>query len=238
MTTKHPTILENSIIPTRSWLLRSLPPRFWLHRIEPVHAYTLLAIVIAILFQIAVHSRRRIRKLETKVQAMKDAVDGMLANMKIVREELDTMREVDRDEKLCLVESFNELLGLVQGKSSGSDVTREKDSDNRRSDDELARDIEREHEVGDDQEERVGAEHFEEGAEDGSSSCPWCSHAHELGLGDCSGDGTCDFSAHIPYCPSCIYKKGGGEAEGVRKGGIGGDGSVVGMADDDASGET
>ncbi|KAL2072069.1 hypothetical protein VTL71DRAFT_11412 [Oculimacula yallundae] len=174
-----------------------MPPLNWTH---PVCAYTLFVVAIAVLSQITLKSRQRIRAMETEVQNCEDARKELKEEIEALREEMSRVREVDREEKLCLVETVKQVLQRSEGRLEG-DVIDEAYSGSQTQDT-----VSVDENVDVDWVDESQIENLEIGMED-EISCPWCSHAHQLGLGDCSGDDTCDGTLHIPYCPSCFYKE-------------------------------
>ena len=166
---------------------------------EPVYIYTLLVICIAFLSQITLKSRKRMRRLEAEVRDILEKRRDMERQIDELREEIRISREVDREEKLCLVENVKQVmrqrtLSPDRGsESNGSDTEFYQHSDATASSTEDLVDGELSDVV-----QRISED---------DTSCPWCSHAHLLKLGDCAGDDTCDGSVHIPYCPSCFYNE-------------------------------
>ncbi|KAH6721526.1 hypothetical protein BKA61DRAFT_159994 [Leptodontidium sp. MPI-SDFR-AT-0119] len=81
----------------------------------PLYAYTLFTIIFAILFQITLKSRKRIRTLETERQGFEDVREELRGEIEALREEMRSVREVDREEKLCLVETVKQVLRQGNG---------------------------------------------------------------------------------------------------------------------------
>jgi len=166
---------------------------------EPVYINTLLVICIAFLIQSALKSRKRMRRLEEEVRDVVEKWNDMERQIDELREEMRISREEDREEKLCLVENVKQVmrqrtLSPDRGSESNDiDTGFYQRSDATTSSSEDLVDDERNDVV-----QRLPED---------DTSCPWCSHAHLLKLGDCAGDDTCDGSVHIPYCPSCFYNE-------------------------------
>ncbi|KAH7370076.1 hypothetical protein BKA65DRAFT_487639 [Rhexocercosporidium sp. MPI-PUGE-AT-0058] len=174
-----------------------------------VYACTLLAIAFAILFQIILRLRVRIQILEADAQAFGDAKEKLKEDIETLREEMRSVREVDREEKLCLVETVKQVLRQSNGMPTEDHMVDEAYSN---------RQLQEPPTVDDNDDLDMQNDGSETLVEE-DTSCPWCSHAHLLRLGGCAGDDTCDGSVHIPYCPSCFYNEGkrhGQEAIGLE----------------------
>ncbi|KAH9213700.1 hypothetical protein DL95DRAFT_462797 [Leptodontidium sp. 2 PMI_412] len=170
----------------------------------PLYAYTLFTIIFAILFQITLKSRKRIRTLETERQGFEDAREELRGEIEALREEMRSVREVDREEKLCLVETVKQVLRQGNGTANEDNMV-----------DEAYSGSQIQKTVSLDEDEDCVDDHnsSHETLIEEDTSCPWCSHAHLLRLGGCAGDDTCDGSVHIPYCPSCFYNEGKGHGQ-------------------------
>ncbi|CZT42518.1 uncharacterized protein RSE6_02437 [Rhynchosporium secalis] len=210
-----------------------MPPLHWKN---PVYAYTILAVSIAVLSQISLKSRRRIQVMETEVQACGDARKELKEEMEALREEMRRVREVDREEKLCLVETVKEVLRRGKGVSESEVMTNMDDVDEayegsltqdtvpmekngEEEEGSLIKDTVPLENDGKEGEGLVVKEQIEdcEGEVEKEISCPWCAHAHQLRLGDCSGNNNCDGSVHVPYCPSCSYKDREDDSEAITE---------------------
>ncbi|KAG4439219.1 hypothetical protein IFR05_005310 [Cadophora sp. M221] len=193
--------------------------------------YTLIAIVVAILFQITLKSRARIKTLETEAQGFENIQEELRGEVEALREEMRSAREVDREEKLCLVETVKQVLRQGNRISTEDDMVDEAY---------LGSQLQ-EIMTMDDDEDCVNEQQnsSDKSPVEEDTSCPWCSHAHLSRLGGCAGDNTCDGSVHIPYCPSCFYNEGKGHGqETISLDTIGGDVEIpagaVGLNDEEA----
>ncbi|KAH7395574.1 hypothetical protein BKA64DRAFT_61976 [Cadophora sp. MPI-SDFR-AT-0126] len=189
-----------SIDQEMSFLLMGLSTLSELDWEEPVCIYAVLFVCIAILVHRMLKSRERIRRLEGKVSELARTNESIERMVQSLREEMLMSREVDREEKLCLVENVKQVMRQGNGSPRENSMTDELYSGSQHLDDPIAHG------------EEICGDDAESGGTGGSTledtSCPWCSHAHLLRLGGCTGDQTCDGSVHIPYCPSCFYNEG------------------------------
>ncbi|PVH76442.1 hypothetical protein DL98DRAFT_292684 [Cadophora sp. DSE1049] len=167
---------------------------------EPGCIYAVLLICIAVLFQITLKSRERTRRLEADVRDMLRKREDMEGQIEELREEMRVSREVDREEKLCLVENVKQVMRQGTGSPRIDNEFDDFNTGSQEQDDTTANGGN--HGADDAENDRAPTTSEED------TSCPWCSHAHLLRLGGCAGDDTCDGSVHIPFCPSCFYNDG------------------------------
>ncbi|KAK0101682.1 hypothetical protein ONS95_006839 [Cadophora gregata] len=179
-----------------SFIFQTLRVLLGLQWKQSICVFTIFVICITILVQVILRLNERIQQLESEVQETLRTRKDVDMQIEALREEIEISREVDREEKLCLVETAKQIMKQRNVSVRGHDELDDVDTGSFERGSTIESDsIDW---ANEDQNDGIGRD------SDDGASCPWCSHAHVLKLGDCAGDDNCDGSVHIPYCPSCF----------------------------------